>query len=75
MGVSEWVSASGCESERERDGWGLMRNRRQIRFAPMNVPLQRRFETAAVLWFSTAIAICLSLFWFLCAIPLFWPVS
>ncbi|RPA86349.1 diacylglycerol acyltransferase [Ascobolus immersus RN42] len=40
----------------------------------MNVPLQRRFETMAVLWFTTAIAIFLSIFWFLCAIPLFWPI-
>lgn len=45
-----------------------------IRFAPMNVPLQRRLQTLMVLFHSTCIALCVSTFFFLCAIPIFWPL-
>ena len=45
-----------------------------IRWAPLNVPIQRRLQTLAVLWHSTAIALFLSFFFFLCAIPLIWPL-
>ena len=45
-----------------------------IRWAPLNVPIQRRLQTLAVLWHSTAIALFLSLFFFLGAIPLTWPI-
>lgn len=45
-----------------------------IRWAPLNIPLQRRLQTLVVLLHTLSIAICLSLFWFLCAIPLFWPI-
>jgi 2-acylglycerol O-acyltransferase 2 len=46
----------------------------RIRFAPMNVPLQRRLQTLMVLFHSTCIALCVSTFFFLCAIPIFWPM-
>lgn len=45
-----------------------------IRFAPMNVPLQRRLQTGAVLFHTLSIGILLSTFFFLCTIPLFWPI-
>ncbi|CAZ86198.1 unnamed protein product [Tuber melanosporum] len=45
-----------------------------IRFAPLNIPLKRRLQTTAVLWHTFAIAIFVSLFWFLLAIPLTWPL-
>ncbi|CAD6441593.1 76c4fb89-f222-44da-976b-29ad3a11cec6 [Sclerotinia trifoliorum] len=45
-----------------------------IRWAPMNVPLQRRLQTLVVLFHTLCIAICVSTFFFLCAIPLFWPI-
>lgn len=45
-----------------------------IRFAPMNVPLQRRLQTLVVLLHTLCIAISVSMFFFLCAIPLFWPL-
>ncbi|KAJ9619416.1 diacylglycerol O-acyltransferase 1 [Knufia peltigerae] len=45
-----------------------------IRWAPLNVPLQRRLQTLAVLWHTTTIPIFLSLFFLLCAIPLTWPL-
>ncbi|KAI9640888.1 diacylglycerol O-acyltransferase 1 [Ciborinia camelliae] len=45
-----------------------------IRWAPMNVPLQRRLQTLVVLFHTLCIAICVSAFFFLCAIPLFWPI-
>lgn len=45
-----------------------------IRWAPMNVPLQRRLQTLVVLFHTLCIAIFVSSFFFLCAIPLFWPI-
>lgn len=45
-----------------------------IRWAPMNVPLQRRLQTLVVLTHTLCIALCVSAFFFLCAIPLFWPL-
>ena len=45
-----------------------------IRFAPLNIPLKRRLQTTAVLWHTFALAIFVSLFWFLLAIPLTWPL-
>ncbi|KAH0536533.1 hypothetical protein FGG08_006606 [Glutinoglossum americanum] len=51
-------------------GWG----RSGVRFAPLNVPLKRRLQTAMVLFHTLSIATFLTLFWFLCAIPLTWPL-
>ncbi|KAK0126242.1 diacylglycerol O-acyltransferase 1 [Cadophora gregata] len=48
--------------------------RSAIRWAPLNVPLQRRLQTLVVLWHTLCIALCVSTFFFLCAIPLFWPL-
>jgi hypothetical protein len=45
-----------------------------IRFAPLNVPLQRRLQTLTVLFHTLCIALSVSAFFFLCAIPLFWPL-
>jgi len=45
-----------------------------IRFAPMNVPLHRRLQTLVVLYHTLCIALSVSTFFFLCAIPLFWPL-
>ncbi|KAF2737895.1 DAGAT-domain-containing protein [Polyplosphaeria fusca] len=46
----------------------------KIRWAPMNVPLQRRLQTLAVLMHTLSIAGLLSIFFFLCTIPIFWPI-
>lgn len=46
----------------------------RIRFAPMNVPLQRRLQTLVVLFHTLCVALLISGFFFLCAIPLFWPI-
>ncbi|KAI9759447.1 MAG: diacylglycerol O-acyltransferase 1 [Chaenotheca gracillima] len=51
-------------------GW----DRGSIRWAPMNVPIKRRLQTLLVLLHTLSIALSLSLFFFLCAIPLFWPL-
>lgn len=45
-----------------------------IRWAPLNVPLQRRLQTLIVLGHTLCIALSVSTFFFLCAIPLFWPL-
>jgi 2-acylglycerol O-acyltransferase 2 len=51
-------------------GW----ERSGIRFAPLNLPLKRRLQTMMVLYHTLSIAIAVSLFFFLCAIPIFWPL-
>jgi hypothetical protein len=51
-------------------GWAKSR----IRWAPMNIPLQRRLQTLAVLVHTLSIAGGLALFFFLCSIPLLWPL-
>ncbi|RMD43911.1 hypothetical protein DV735_g1170, partial [Chaetothyriales sp. CBS 134920] len=51
-------------------GW----HKSAIRWAPLNVPLQRRLQMLSVLWHSMSIPIFLSSFLLLCAIPLAWPI-
>ncbi|KAF1836637.1 DAGAT-domain-containing protein [Decorospora gaudefroyi] len=51
-------------------GW----SKSKIRFAPMNVPLQRRLQTLAVLMHTLSIVGGLAIFFFLCSIPLLWPL-
>ena len=45
-----------------------------IHWAPLNVPLQRRLQTLAVLCHALSIAALLALFFVLAAIPLLWPI-
>lgn len=45
-----------------------------IRFAPWNVPVKRRLQTLMVLAHCLSIAGTVSIFFFLCAIPLMWPL-
>ncbi|KAL2427339.1 Diacylglycerol O-acyltransferase 2A [Exophiala dermatitidis] len=63
---------SGKLSSGRRAGAGWEKS--AIRWAPLNVPLQRRLQTMAVLWHTITIPIFLSLFFLLCAIPLSWPL-
>jgi 2-acylglycerol O-acyltransferase 2/2-acylglycerol O-acyltransferase 1 len=51
-------------------GW----SKSKIRFAPKNVPLQRRLQTLAVLMHTLSIVGGLAIFFFLCSIPLLWPI-
>ncbi|KAF2031720.1 diacylglycerol O-acyltransferas-like protein 2B [Setomelanomma holmii] len=51
-------------------GWA----KSKIRFAPMNIPLQRRLQTLAVLMHTLSIVGSLAIFFFLCSIPLLWPM-
>ncbi|KAH8815201.1 diacylglycerol acyltransferase-domain-containing protein [Xylogone sp. PMI_703] len=46
----------------------------RIRFAPLNVPLRRRLQTFMVLFHTLCMAMCISTFFFLLSIPLFWPI-
>ena len=48
--------------------------RTRIRWAPLNVPLKRRLQTLVVLCHTLSIALGLTFFFFLCAIPLTWPI-
>ncbi|KAK1829864.1 DAGAT-domain-containing protein [Podospora conica] len=45
-----------------------------VRFAPFNIPWRRRLQTLAVVTHSLSIASTVSFFFFLCAIPLTWPL-
>nr|OQO20093.1 hypothetical protein B0A51_13926 [Rachicladosporium sp. CCFEE 5018] len=51
-------------------GW----SQSKIRMAPLNVPLQRRLQTAVVLMHTLSIAGGLTIFLLLCTIPLLWPI-
>ncbi|KAF2178615.1 diacylglycerol O-acyltransferase 2A [Zopfia rhizophila CBS 207.26] len=51
-------------------GW----HKSKIRWAPLNVPLQRRLQTLAVLMHTLSIAGTLTIFFFLCSVPLLWPI-
>ncbi|KAF2793859.1 DAGAT-domain-containing protein [Melanomma pulvis-pyrius CBS 109.77] len=46
----------------------------KIRWAPLNVPLQRRLQTLAVLMHTLSIAGTVAIFFFLCTVPLLWPI-
>jgi len=62
---------SGLMSGRQA-GAGWQKSR--IRFAPLNVPLQRRLQTLAVLMHTMSIVGLLGVFFMLCSIPLLWPI-
>ncbi|KAI9924163.1 hypothetical protein AWENTII_008457 [Aspergillus wentii] len=47
--------------------------RASIHWAPLNIGIERRLQTFAVLCHTLTIAIFLTCFFFTCAIPLFWP--
>ncbi|PWY64281.1 diacylglycerol o-acyltransferase [Aspergillus heteromorphus CBS 117.55] len=50
------------------------RRETSIRWAPLNIGLERRLQTFVVLCHTLTIAIFLTVFFFTCAIPLFWPL-
>lgn len=45
-----------------------------LHFAPLSVPLKRRLQTLLVLAHTLSVAGLLAVFFFLCSIPLFWPI-
>ncbi|KAI9792076.1 MAG: diacylglycerol O-acyltransferase 1 [Peltula sp. TS41687] len=45
-----------------------------IHWAPLKVPFQRRLQTFVVLLHTLSIALFLSFFFLLCALPIFWPI-
>lgn len=49
-------------------------SRSAIRFAPFNVPLQRRLQTAVVLFHTLSIAGGLAFFFLACTFPILWPI-
>lgn len=55
---------------RAGEGWA----KSAIRWAPLNVPAQRRLQTAVVLMHTLSIVGSLTIFCFLCGIPLLWPI-
>lgn len=68
------TDAAGKEAAaRERDRINAYRAG-SIRFAPWNIPYRRRLQTLAVTAHCLSIAMTVSFFFFLCAIPLTWPL-
>ncbi|KAK5729833.1 diacylglycerol O-acyltransferase 1 [Elasticomyces elasticus] len=63
-------NSSLVSGRRAGAGWG----KSAIRWAPLNVPLQRRLQTCMVLLHTLSIAGGLALFFLLCTIPLLWPI-
>ncbi|KAI4180615.1 MAG: hypothetical protein L6R41_007128 [Letrouitia leprolyta] len=53
---------------------GARWERSRIRFAPLSIPFQRRLQTLMVLAHTLCIPLFLTTFFFLCSIPLFWPL-
>lgn len=45
----------------------------RIHFAPFSIPIQRRLQTLVVLMHTLSIVGLLTLYFFLCSIPVFWP--
>ncbi|KZF26877.1 DAGAT-domain-containing protein [Xylona heveae TC161] len=45
-----------------------------IHWAPLHVPLRRRLQTLVVLCHTLCVPLTLTIFFLLCAIPLFWPL-
>lgn len=66
------AATSADDQEKNQDNTYVVRA--GIRFAPWNVPLKRRLQTLAVFLHSLSITMLVSLFFFLCAIPLTWPL-
>ncbi|KAL9098041.1 MAG: hypothetical protein Q9163_006219 [Psora crenata] len=62
---SELLSGRRAETRWERSN---------LHFAPLSVPLKRRLQTLIVLAHTLSIAGLLTVFFFLCSIPLCWPI-
>ncbi|ORY87608.1 diacylglycerol acyltransferase [Protomyces lactucae-debilis] len=43
-------------------------------FAPLRLPLRRRLATVAVLTHTVSIALAVSIFFYLCSLPILWPI-
>lgn len=70
VGVSDEQLAS---RRRDRENGYRLRSG-SIRFAPWNIPYRRRLQMIAVIIHCLSIASTVSFFFFLCAIPLVWPL-
>jgi 2-acylglycerol O-acyltransferase 2 len=66
----ERKSSELVSGRRAGAGWATS----AIRWAPANVPLQRRLQTLMVLVHTLSIAGGLTIFFLLCMIPLLWPI-
>ncbi|KAK0751584.1 diacylglycerol acyltransferase-domain-containing protein [Schizothecium vesticola] len=74
-GWDDYPPLSVYENDRESRARGRNYYRAYgVRFAPFNIPWRRRLQTLAVVTHSLSIASTVSFFFFLCAIPLTWPL-
>ena len=74
-GWDDYPPLSAHQNDRESRARGRNYYRAYgVRFAPFNIPWRRRLQTLAVVTHSLSIASTVSFFFFLCAIPLTWPL-
>ncbi|KAK9461124.1 diacylglycerol acyltransferase-domain-containing protein [Lipomyces oligophaga] len=64
----------------ETDSQSLMEQIREavpkhIRFAPLNIPLERRLQMLAVLFHTIALPYCIGIFFLFASFPPFWPLA
>ncbi|KAM0274910.1 hypothetical protein ACHAQH_007762 [Verticillium albo-atrum] len=69
-GYPPLILAAQGQGRHERHAWKAG----GIRFAPLRVPVVRRLQMAAVLMHTVSILALVSIFFFLAAIPLNWPL-
>lgn len=69
-----WAKSKYVRTRQHNDMHAVTDKHHRIRFAPMNIPLQRRLQTCAVLMHTLSIVGSLAIFFFLCSIPLLWPI-
>ncbi|KAK0730695.1 diacylglycerol acyltransferase-domain-containing protein [Lasiosphaeris hirsuta] len=75
LGYDEYPPLSIDENDRESRARERSYYRAYgVRFAPWNIPFKRRLQTLAVMIHCLSIASTVSFFFFLCAIPLTWPL-
>ncbi|CCU78784.1 unnamed protein product [Blumeria hordei] len=73
-GTNEMLSSELPKPIAEGGRTGKQRDASAIRWAPINIPLRRRLQTLVVLFHTLCMALSVSLFFFLFAIPIFWPL-
>ncbi|KAI9749362.1 MAG: diacylglycerol O-acyltransferase 1 [Lichina confinis] len=65
---------ASAPKQHHRDDLATGRRIPRIHWAPLRLPFQRRLQTLVVLLHTLSVALLVSSFFFLCAIPITWPL-